>query len=106
MTAKEVLSSISQILHLAHHRNKNQHRLSKWYKSFSQLRRQISKLLVEIESLENAERFDVTGTGKSKIGNGRGKVNENESKYVKAAREKVEARVEFLEGRIVEKCYL
>jgi ribonuclease MRP protein subunit RMP1 len=106
MTAKEELTSISQLLHLAHHRNKNQHRLSKWYKSFSQLRRQVSKLLAEIESLETAERFDVTGTGKGKAGKGKGKLDGKESKYVKAAREKVEARVEFLEERVVEKCYL
>ncbi len=48
----------------------------------------------------------MTGTGKGKAGKGKGKLDGKESKYVKAAREKVEARVEFLEERVVEKCYL
>ncbi|KAI9049528.1 hypothetical protein LZ554_006557 [Drepanopeziza brunnea f. sp. 'monogermtubi'] len=95
-TPLQELTSISQLLHLTHHRNKNQHRLAKWYKPFSQLRRQVGRLLPELEALEVAERFSVSG-------------NENgeaEGKYVRAARERVERRVCFLEEWIVEKCYL
>ncbi|KAE8450119.1 hypothetical protein EG329_006900 [Mollisiaceae sp. DMI_Dod_QoI] len=60
-SVKEELSSITQILHLTHHRNKNQHRLTKWWKQFSILRRNISKLLLEVENLETAEKFSTGG---------------------------------------------
>jgi ribonuclease MRP protein subunit RMP1 len=104
---KEELTSVHQILHLTHHRNKNQHRLSKWYKSFSQLRRQVAKLITELEALEVAEIYS-TGSGKGK---GKGKKNgaeagNGENKYVKAAREKVELRVKFLGEWLVGGCFL
>jgi len=98
---REELTSIHQILHLTHHRNKNQHRLSKWYKSFSQLRRHVSKLILELDSLDTALKFSSSSTTAN--GNGkRGKGGE-ENKYVRAAREKVENRVRYMrvwgEGR-------
>jgi ribonuclease MRP protein subunit RMP1 len=92
---KESLVSVQQLLHLTHHRNKNQHRLSKWYKSFSILRRQISKLIAELETLETAEIYST-----------KGKKDEEESKFVTAAREKVEKRGRFLRERVLEDCYL
>ncbi len=88
------LTSISSILHLVHHRNSNQHRLSKWYKAFSQLRRQIPKLAIEIQSLDTALKYTDGG------------VAWKENKYVKAAREKMELRIEFLEERLMGRCYL
>ncbi|CZT46210.1 uncharacterized protein RSE6_06609 [Rhynchosporium secalis] len=51
------LTSISQLLHLTHHRNKNQHRLAKWWKAFSVLRRQVGRLVAEVETLERAVKF-------------------------------------------------
>ena len=39
---------------LLHHRNKNQHRRSKWWKWFSMLKRCVSKLLHEIQVRDNA----------------------------------------------------
>jgi ribonuclease MRP protein subunit RMP1 len=90
-TPKEELTSISQTLHLFHHRNHNQHRLAKWYKSLSQLRRHISKLILELETLDTA----ITYSSKNE-----------ESKYVRAAREKVEDRVEFMENWLEKRCYI
>lgn len=89
---KQELSSITQILHLTHHRNKNQHRLTKWWKQFSILRRNTSKLLLDVENLETAEKFS---TGGDKGG-----------KYVKEARERVEQRVEFLETWVLERAFV
>jgi ribonuclease MRP protein subunit RMP1 len=92
-TPKELLS-LHQLLHLTHHRNKNQHRLSKWYKPFSILRRQISKLISELETLETAELYACKGE------------KGGENKYVMAAREKAEARVKFLREWVLEDCFL
>ncbi|KAF8457167.1 hypothetical protein BGX38DRAFT_1046140, partial [Terfezia claveryi] len=41
----------SNLLHLIFHRNKNQHRLSKWWKDLSLLRSNVRKLIVELESV-------------------------------------------------------
>jgi ribonuclease MRP protein subunit RMP1 len=92
-TPKESLISTHQLLHLTHHRNKNQHRLSKWYKWFSILRRQISKLITELETLETAEAYS-------------SKNKREENKYVKAARERVEVRVAFLREQVIGDAYL
>ncbi|KAF8859625.1 hypothetical protein BDZ45DRAFT_673166 [Acephala macrosclerotiorum] len=89
---KSSLHEINQLLHLIHHRNKNQHRLLKWYKPFSILRRNIAKLHSEVEILETAEKFSSKG--------GKGE------KYVKEAREVVEDRVEFLGERVLGSAYL
>ncbi|KAF2219707.1 hypothetical protein BDZ85DRAFT_298638 [Elsinoe ampelina] len=39
------LTHLSSLLHLAHHRNSNQHRRAAWYRPFSLLRRHLSRLL-------------------------------------------------------------
>jgi ribonuclease MRP protein subunit RMP1 len=83
------LISILQILSAANHRNKNQHRLSKWWKSFSQLRRQVAKLITELETFDQIE--GMYGEGK---------------KQTLASREVVERRVEFLVDVLGPKCYL
>jgi ribonuclease MRP protein subunit RMP1 len=88
-SAKAELTSISLTLHLFHHRNHNQHRLAKWYKSFSQLRRHISKLILELETLDTALAY-----------------SSEESKYAKAARETVEVRVEFMRTWLEERWYV
>ncbi|KAI1006766.1 hypothetical protein K3495_g1456 [Podosphaera aphanis] len=86
--AHQELHSLYQILHLAHHRNKNQHRLSKWYKSFSQLRRQIAKLRHELTQLDMAL-----------------SLSSDESKYVQKARSDVGLRTTFMRHHLVPKCY-
>ncbi|RKF56454.1 putative ribonuclease mrp protein subunit rmp1 [Golovinomyces cichoracearum] len=84
------LQSAYNILHLTHHRNKNQHRLSKWYKSFGQLRRQMSKLMLELENFKRAQ----------SISSG------SENKYVSHARRNFELRIDFIRARLIPKCYL
>jgi len=84
----EELHSISQILHLTHHRNKNQHRLAKWYKSFNLLRRHVSKLSSELET--NIQYTTLSAKAKRTI----------------ESREIVEARVAFLEDVLIGRCWL
>ncbi|KAG8630632.1 hypothetical protein KVT40_002251 [Elsinoe batatas] len=40
-----ILTHLSSLLHLAHHRNSNQHRRAAWYRPFSLLRRHLTRLL-------------------------------------------------------------
>ncbi|KAG0648282.1 RNA-processing rmp1 [Hyphodiscus hymeniophilus] len=84
----EELHSINQILHLTHHRNKNQHRLAKWWKSFSMLRRNLSKLFKELET--NLQYTALSPKNKKTV----------------ESREIVERRVRFLEDVLMERCYV
>jgi len=45
-----ILEADARILHLTYHRNKNQHRLTKWWNWLSMLRRCVAKLLLDIQS--------------------------------------------------------
>lgn len=93
-TTQRELLSLTNLLHLINHHNKNQHRLSKWYKSLCTFRRQVAKLLVEVRELDTALAFSVvnkTQDGKKLGAERKGK----EGKYVRLAREKVEERVRF-----------
>jgi len=76
---------LHSLLHLASHRNKNQHRLAKWWGPFSQLRRQLESLLTDLELLEDSA-TSVAGR--------------------KAARAKAEARVAFLDKELFPRCYV
>jgi len=44
-----VLEADERILHLVYHRNKNQHRLAKWWKWLSMLKRSVANLLMELQ---------------------------------------------------------
>ena len=44
------LQAATQTFHLLHHRNKNQHQHSRWWKWFSMLRRCVSNLIYEIQT--------------------------------------------------------
>ena len=46
-----LLHHLQSLLHLIHHRNKNQHRRSPWYKNFSLFRRHLSALLTDYTTL-------------------------------------------------------
>lgn len=48
------LQAATHTLHLLYHRNKNQHRHSKWWKWFSMLKRCVSRLLHEVQIKDNA----------------------------------------------------
>lgn len=102
-TQKELLS-LSHLLHLIHHHNKNQHRLSKWYKSLSTFRRQVSNLLVEVQELDTALAFSLSN--KTRDGRIAGERKGKEGKYVRVAREKVEVRVRFWMEHCVERWFL
>ena len=47
----ENLQHLSSILHLFHHRNKNQHRRSIWWRHYSTFRRQLNSFVREVQSL-------------------------------------------------------
>jgi len=82
------LQSLTTILTLFHHRNKNQHRLAKWYKSLAILHRQIPKLLSGLISYEEAKALN------------------KKSRYTVEARGRLGERVEFLGRWVVGRCYL
>ena len=46
------LQHLSDILHLFHHRNHNQHRRSIWWRHFSVFRKHVSKLVADLEDLK------------------------------------------------------
>jgi hypothetical protein len=51
---EQSLRHIADILHLFHFRNKNQHRHSSWWRSFSMFRQQLNRLLEDIFLLTDA----------------------------------------------------
>ncbi|KFY35988.1 hypothetical protein V494_05419 [Pseudogymnoascus sp. VKM F-4513 (FW-928)] len=73
------LLPIQHLLHLTAHRNKNQHRIAKWWASFSMLRRQLGKLIAALENPDAAFR---------------------------AKKIEIEKRVVFLREEVVPRCYL
>ncbi|OBT73821.1 hypothetical protein VF21_06718 [Pseudogymnoascus sp. 05NY08] len=75
----ESLLPIQHLLHLTAHRNKNQHRIAKWWASFSILRRQLGKLITALENPDAAFR---------------------------AKKIDIEKRVVFLREEVVPRCYL
>ena len=90
-TPAEDLSSLyTHIITPCYHRNKNQHRVAKWWKPFSMLRQHTKKLIFELEDLERDEKF---ADGK-------------ENRFVVKSRERVEEHAEWLGKWIEERCYL
>lgn len=57
---ESTLQHLSSLLHLLHHRNKNQHRRSVWWRSFSLFRRHLDLLLEDLRFLRTA--LPITGT--------------------------------------------
>ncbi|KAF2147501.1 uncharacterized protein K452DRAFT_314638 [Aplosporella prunicola CBS 121167] len=49
------LKTLSDLLHLVFHRNKNQHRLSFWWRGFSTFRREYQHLLAEYEASKSSK---------------------------------------------------
>ncbi|KAJ8068429.1 hypothetical protein OCU04_003986 [Sclerotinia nivalis] len=90
------LLTLHQILHLTHHRNKNQHRLSKWYKSFNILRRQITRLLALVP-----EHVIESSLGKAKV-KVKGKAKERKEREEK----ELQGLVGFMREEVVGGCYL
>lgn len=61
--ALDQLGPALEILDLFNHRNKNQHRLSKWWARFDMLRRGIRKLAADIQSCVDSQAKSVAGSG-------------------------------------------
>jgi ribonuclease MRP protein subunit RMP1 len=49
------IEAIYATLHLVYHRNRNQHRNTKWWKKLSMLKRSTFNLLCEIERFEQSD---------------------------------------------------
>lgn len=60
----ETLQHLSNLLHLFHHRSKNQHRHSIWWRHFSIFRQQLKKLITEITALKETPTTHLARTKK------------------------------------------
>ncbi|ESZ94513.1 hypothetical protein SBOR_5093 [Sclerotinia borealis F-4128] len=87
------LVALTQLLHLTHHRNKNQHRLSKWYISFGILRRQVARLLSVVPE------FVIASQSRGKV---KGKAREKRDREERV----VQDLVRLIGERVVPGCYL
>ncbi|RAL60881.1 hypothetical protein DID88_010206 [Monilinia fructigena] len=87
------LVALTQLLHLTHHRNKNQHRLSKWYISFGILRRQVARLLSVVPE------YVIESQSRGKV---KGKARERKEKEER----ELQGLVKFVGEEVVPGCYL
>jgi ribonuclease MRP protein subunit RMP1 len=59
LPSSSAIAGINSTLHLLYHRNKNQHRTAKWFKSLAMLKRWTHRLADAIERVERAiENYD------------------------------------------------
>ena len=87
----DTLAQVLEIIEGFNRRNKNQHRLSKWWAEFGTLRRHLRKLVPELQAnLEKRERY---AKYKKKL---------TDSGYGKDA----DARVEYLQLQLLPRTYL
>ncbi|KAH8821500.1 hypothetical protein F5884DRAFT_850727 [Xylogone sp. PMI_703] len=98
------LPPVHDLLNLANHRNKNQHRLSKWWKEFSQLRRHIGKLIAELSDPDL--RFVHESSSTPPASSSKKKLKQEKIDRGNESRDRVERRVAFLEDILVPKCYM
>ncbi|QSZ37862.1 hypothetical protein DSL72_008962 [Monilinia vaccinii-corymbosi] len=87
------LVALTQLLHLTHHRNKNQHRLSKWYVAFGMLRRQVSRLSSVVPE------YVIESQSRGKL---KGKARERKEREER----ELQSLVRFLGEEVVPGCYL
>ncbi|KAB8291800.1 hypothetical protein EYC80_006592 [Monilinia laxa] len=87
------LVALTQLLHLTHHRNKNQHRLSKWYISFGTLRRQVARLLSVVPE------YVIESQSRGKV---KGKARERKEREER----ELQGLVKFIGEEVVPGCYL
>jgi ribonuclease MRP protein subunit RMP1 len=69
------LTTIQNLLALAWHRNKNQHRRSRWWQEFGTLKRGLGRLVVLFEAGEGK-------VGKGKTGNEEKEMQENQKRFL------------------------
>ncbi|POS87088.1 hypothetical protein EPUL_000488 [Erysiphe pulchra] len=99
--------TVQEAVETTHHRNKNQHRVARWYKSFGQLRRQNAKLMLELHAFTTALKMMgglTTTISSSGLTITPDLVKSN--KYLAAAQLKIEQRIEFLQRFLLPKCHL
>ena len=87
----EKLQHLSNLLHLFHHRNKNQHRRSIWWRHFSTFRRQLNSLVAEVENLHEVPNTHLQRAKK--------KIQDRQTD------DRVSKRLEFWAGVVVQKWY-
>lgn len=86
---QKTLQHLSDMLHLFHHRNKNQHRHSLWWRHFSVFRRQLNYLVKDIAQLNSIPDTHVARTKK--------KIRDPQ------LRARVQERLSFWQGTLVPK---
>ncbi|KAF2172755.1 hypothetical protein M409DRAFT_16720 [Zasmidium cellare ATCC 36951] len=64
--SQSTLAHLSSLLHLFHHRNKNQHRRSIWWRHFSLLRKNLSHLSTTIDQLNTLPTTNLARTQKKR----------------------------------------
>jgi hypothetical protein len=100
------------MLHLAFHRNKNQHRCARWWSSLGVLRRQIRRLVIELEDVNQAVGLRGLAPQGGKKNKRKGKVRrewmeEGEGEGGRTERvARVEKRVSFLREVVMGRCWL
>jgi hypothetical protein len=97
------LSPALELLERFHHRNKNQHRLSKWWAQADMLRRHVRKMLPELEQAvadaERAARLRLKQQQQQSKKKGKGAKKEDEDALVRA-------RAEYLRWKLGPGAYL
>lgn len=87
---QSTLQHLSDLLHLFHHRNKNQHRRSIWWRHFSIFRRQMNLLLKDVISLNEVPQTHLERTRK--------KTRDKQTQT------RVRKRLDFWQNVLVSKC--
>ncbi|KAB5558378.1 hypothetical protein GE09DRAFT_1221496 [Coniochaeta sp. 2T2.1] len=100
--ALESLTAAVGILDLFAHRNRNQHRLSKWWAPFDMLRRNARKAIPDVEAcVESRTKIAALEAKKKK-----GKVIASAREKDEELRKKMEGRARWLGAEIVPRAYL
>ncbi|OIW33853.1 hypothetical protein CONLIGDRAFT_198192 [Coniochaeta ligniaria NRRL 30616] len=99
--AIDLLGPVLGILDSFNHRNKNQHRLSKWWAQFDMLRRGLRKLVVDLQACVDSQ-AKTASSGGSKNRKRAAAQKERDD----ALRKKMEVRAEHLHEQIVPRAFL
>jgi ribonuclease MRP protein subunit RMP1 len=92
----DLLSPALGILDLFAHRNKNQHRLSKWWAQFDMLRRGARKLLADMQACLESQAKLASSKKKKK----------SQQERDDALRRRMETRARYMEEHVLPRAYL
>jgi ribonuclease MRP protein subunit RMP1 len=110
--AVDLLGSALWILDLFAHRNKNQHRLSKWWAQFDMLRRNTRRLVADVQACLEAQARSSSSSSSLKkkqkkvAAAGAVGTSSQRERAEDAATRRMEARVRFMAEQIVPKAFL